>query len=243
MNGPRITWISGADPPQAFPPLERACGEPDGLLAAGGDLSAERLLYAYRHGIFPWYEEGQPILWWSPDPRCILLPADFHVSRSLRRKLPKARLEVSFNAAFEQVIDACARARIGQSGTWITPDMMQSYQQLHRSGWAHSVDIWMDDQLIGGLYGIAIGKAFFGESMFSRGCDASKVAMMALCQLLVEQDFTVLDCQVASPHLTTLGALPLPRAEFARLLRVACSPPGRAKFWPDRRIGATEFLP
>ena len=243
MNAPGIAWISGDDPPDAFPPLDSACEEPDGLLAAGGDLSAERLLYAYEHGIFPWYEEGQPILWWLPDPRCVLIPADFHASRRLCRTLPKAQFQVSFNAAFDPVIDGCAGARYGEPGTWITTDIRQSYRQLHRLGWAHSVEVWQDGQLAGGLYGIAIGKAFFGESMFSARSDASKVALLALCQLLVKQDFAVLDCQVASPHLTTLGALLMPRAKFADLLRHACHPATRAEFWPDRRTCATEFLP
>jgi len=243
MTTPRITWIAGEDPPEAFPPLDLACIEPAGLLAAGGDLSAARLLYAYRHGIFPWFDEGQPILWWSPDPRCVLLPQAFHLSRSLRRRLPSAGFDVSFNKAFDQVIAACAGTRRGQAGTWITPDMSDAYSELHRSGWAHSVEIWRGRQLVGGLYGLAIGKAFFGESMFSNSNNASKVAMLALCCLLQQQRFALLDCQVESPHLLTLGAAPLPRAEFAQMLQQVCHPASRADFWPDRRMNATEFLP
>lgn len=242
MAATRIKWLAEGDPPEAFPALSRACIEPDGLLAAGGDLTPDRLLYAYRSAIFPWYESGQPILWWSPDPRCIILPKEFHVSRSLRRRLPASRFEVSFNRAFHEVIVACTGARRGQSGTWITPEMLRAYRKLHRLGWAHSVDIWRDGELVGGLYGIAIGRAFFGESMFSRAADASKTAMLALCQLLQTHNFAVLDCQVESPHLLTLGAKRLPRREFATLLEVACDPPDRAEFWPKSRVCATEFL-
>ena len=243
MTTPRITWISSDDPPQAFPPLQLACSEPDGLLAAGGDLSTDRLLYAYRHGIFPWFEHGQPILWWSPDPRCVMEPRQFHVSRSLRRKLPAAGFEVSFNMAFDEVIAACSGSRIGQGGTWITPGMKRAYRELHRSGWAHSVEIWQHGMLAGGLYGIAIGKAFFGESMFSHASNASKVAMLALCGLLDRQDFALLDCQVESPHLLTLGASLLPRSEFAGKLQQACQPAARSNFWPNRRKSATDYLP
>jgi len=215
---PRITWIAPDDPADAFPPLDAAFSEPDGLLAAGGDLSQERLLYAYQHGIFPWYDEGQPILWWSPDPRCILIPGDLHVSRRLRRSLRQSDFVVTFNSAFDEVIAACAEDRTGQSGTWITIDMARAYRELHRAGWAHSVEIWRDESLVGGLYGLAIGRVFFGESMFSRAGNASKIALLALCRELVARDFALLDCQVESPHLQSLGATLMPRASFANIL-------------------------
>ena len=221
-RAPGIAWISRDDPPDAFPPVDQAFREPDGLLAAGGDLSAARLLYAYRHGIFPWYDDGQPILWWSPDPRCVLVPQEFHLARRLRRSLRSSGLEVSFNSAFDEVIEACAAHREGQSGTWITEDMKKAFKAVHRDGFAHSVDVWRGGVLVGGLYGLSIGKVFFGESMFSRESNASKVAMLALCRELAERDFELLDCQVDSPHLSSLGAKLSPRSEFARILANAC---------------------
>jgi len=238
---PRIAWLSKDDPPEAFPDVDRACREPEGLLAAGGDLSLERLLYAYRHGIFPWYEEGQPILWWSPDPRCVLKPARFHVARRFRRWLKSCPFELRFNTAFREVVEACAGRRCGQQGTWITRDMAASYESLHCSGWAHSVEVWHGDALVGGIYGVAIGKAFFGESMFSRETNASKTAMQCLCQILVQHDFLMLDCQVVSPHLLTLGAAPMPRDEFRRLLETACANPEPFQAWPAGVMAASEF--
>jgi len=223
-RAPRIVWLSRDDPPEAFPKLDQAFTEPDGLLAAGGDLSPERLLYAYRHGIFPWYDEGQTILWWSPDPRCVLLPGGFHRARRLRRFLKSAGFQVTFNTAFDRVIAACAGPRDAQAGTWITSEMMRSYSALHRAGWAHSVEIWRGATLVGGLYGVSVGRAFFGESMFSRESNASKAAMLALCVELSDRQFEVLDCQVDSPHLASLGATLMPRAEFAGLLETACVP-------------------
>ena len=224
MSGgaPRIAWISSDDPPDAFPALDTAFAEPDGLLAAGGDLSPERLLYAYRHGIFPWYDDGQPILWWSPDPRCVVRPAEFHVGRRLLRHLKKSGFEVTFNVSFNDVISACADPRHGQPGTWITADMRDAYVRLHDLGWAHSVEIWDDGSLAGGVYGLLIGQAFFGESMFSRSTNASKAAMLALCVRLRILDVSIFDCQVESPHLTTLGAKTIPRSEFADILDIAC---------------------
>ena len=221
-RAPGITWIGRDDPPDAFPSVDQAFREPDGLLAAGGDLSAARLLYAYRHGIFPWYDDGQPILWWSPDPRCVLVPQEFHLARRLRRSLRSSGLEVSFNSAFDEVIEACAAHREGQSGTWITEDMKKAFKAMHRDGFAHSVDVWRGGELVGGLYGLSIGRVFFGESMFSRKSNASKVAMLALCGELAERHFELLDCQVDSPHLSSLGAKLIPRSEFARILANAC---------------------
>ncbi len=242
MSQLRICWLQGSDPPDAFPPVEQALIEPNGLLAAGGDLSPERILFAYRAGIFPWFESGQPILWWSPDPRCVLQPERFHVSASLRRSARSAGFELTFNRACADVIDACAQRRSGQTGTWITNEMKQAYAQLHASGWVHSVEVWQGQSLAGGIYGLASGTVFFGESMFSRVSDASKIAMMALCHVLARQCFVLLDCQVASPHLLTLGAELMQRTEFSRLLAEVNQSTDPATFWPDTRLPAAEFL-
>lgn len=210
--------------------------EPNGLLAAGGDLSTERLLAAYARGIFPWYDEGQPILWWSPAPRCVLRPDSLHVSRRLRQYAKRAAATVTFNRAFEATIDACAEERPSQLGTWITPDMRAAYMRLHDVGWAHSIEAWVGDQHIGGLYGVAIGKVFFGESMFSAADNGSKFAMMALCQTLVDKGFSLLDCQVVSQHLLSLGAEHLPRGEFVDILERDCFPHAPFKDWPSDPI-------
>jgi len=222
QSAPRLAWIGADDPPGSFPPVDQALTEPDGLLAAGGDLSTQRLLYAYRRGIFPWYDEGQPILWWSPNLRCILRPADLHIARRLRRWLRTSGFEVTFNRSFDAVIDACAENRPGQRGTWITPDMNRAYRRLHRIGWAHSVEVWQEDTLAGGIYGLAIDRVFFGESMFTRIDNASKAAMIALCSELVKGEFQLLDCQIESPHLASLGAVLIPRRQFSALLAAAC---------------------
>jgi leucyl/phenylalanyl-tRNA---protein transferase len=229
---PGLRWLAAGDPPSAFPDIEFACREPDGLLAAGGDLSSARLLYAYRHGIFPWYEDGQPILWWSPDPRCVLQPARYHVAKRLRRWLKDCPFEVRFNTAFAEVVSGCAGSRLGQHGTWITADMFAAYQALQHEGWAHSVEVWNGQTLVGGLYGISIGRVFFGESMFSRESNASKIAMLALCRLLAERDFALFDCQVVSAHLLTLGAETMARRDFRAILDVACEPRTRFSAWP-----------
>ena len=242
MNSPRLKWLASEDPTDSFPPLDSATVEPDGLLAAGGDLSSDRLLFAYARGIFPWFEAGQPILWWSPDPRCVLDPNKFHVSRSLHRAMQRGDFEISFNQEFKSVIEACAGDREGLPGTWITDEMIEAYSKLHDEGWAHSIEVWRGNELAGGMYGLAIGKAFFGESMFSRRNDASKVAMAATCHLLVEQHFALLDCQVESPHLQSLGAVLVERRDFANALAVACEPATRASFWPTCRISTTTIL-
>lgn len=242
VKSPNITWISSDDPPEAFPDIEFAFDVPDGLLAAGGDLSMERLLYAYRHGIFPWYDDGQPILWWSPDPRCVLRPHEFHVSRRLRRSLAQSNFEVSFNRSFPDVIAACASDRSRQQGTWITDDMKDAYTRLHDEGWAHSIEIWLKSELVGGLYGLAIGHAFFGESMFSGKTNASKAAMLALCRQMILHDFLILDCQVESPHLISLGAKLMPRKKFAAVLRRACKSGSRFLDWPAERVEVLEIL-
>jgi leucyl/phenylalanyl-tRNA--protein transferase len=201
-----------------FPPLEFAT--PEGLLAIGGDLSAERLLEAYSRGIFPWYNPGQPILWWSPDPRAVLHPNELRVSRSLRKSLRNRRYRISMDTAFGRVIDSCAAPRQGEAGgSWITSDMRHAYAALHELRVAHSVEVWLDDELAGGLYGVAMGRVFFGESMFSRYTDASKCALVAAVGLLVERGFDLIDCQIESDHLKSLGARLIPRCEFAKILR------------------------
>lgn len=209
-----IHWIDERDPPDAFPPPDRALTQPSGLLAAGGDLSVARLLAAYRRGIFPWYEEGQPILWWSPNPRAVLQPAEVHVSRSLARTLRRGNFSVTADRAFAEVIDACAMPRRSGPGTWITAAMAAAYTRLHTKGYAHSIEVWHDGRLVGGLYGVALGAVFFGESMFSRMTDASKVALARLSVHLVSRQFQLIDCQVDSPHLRSLGAELISRAAF-----------------------------
>lgn len=209
----RLTLLRPDDPPDGFPDPGSALSSPDGLLAMGGDLSPERLLAAYRRGIFPWFEAGQPILWWSPDPRAVLTPGAIHVSRSLRRTLRRGRYTVSVDQDFAGVITACAGTRAG-TGTWITADMVEAYTELHRLGHAHSVETWSGDELVGGIYGVALGGAFFGESMFSTSADASKVALVGLGELLEDLGVELIDCQVASGHLARLGARLVARAAF-----------------------------
>ncbi|MNZ91955.1 Leucyl/phenylalanyl-tRNA--protein transferase [compost metagenome] len=209
-----------------FPPLERALREPDGLLAAGGDLSPARLVAAYRHGCFPWFQQGQPILWWSPDPRMVLLPSELHVSRSLRKVMRQGRFEVSFDRDFAAVIRACAEPRSYADGTWITPTMQAAYLELHRRGIAHSVEAWEDGQLVGGLYGLSIGRLFFGESMFSRATDASKIAFVTLVERLRDCGFTLIDCQMHTSHLASFGARQIRRTEFAAYLAKHLDQPG-----------------
>lgn len=203
-----------------FPPPEFA--GPDGLLAVGGDLSVERLLLAYSQGIFPWYSEGHPILWWSPDPRLILFPWELKVSRSLRQTIKKGTYRVTMDRAFSEVVEKCAGVhRAEDGGTWITPDMAKAYVRLHRSGFAHSVESWKDGELAGGLYGVALGRAFFGESMFATSPDASKVALVALVERLSEWDFDLVDCQVTTPFFKRMGAREIPRSEFLERLERA----------------------
>lgn len=241
MSANRISWLSPGDPADAFPPIDKALTEPDGLLAAGGDLSAERLLEAYRRGIFPWFDEGQPILWWSPDPRCVLYPQEFHISRRLLREIRADDLTVTFNKSFADVMQQCAEPRPGQPGTWITDEMRDAYGALHSTGWAHSVEIRDGAQLIGGLYGVAIGRVFFGESMFSDRTNSSKKALFALSTVLRREDFALIDCQVASVHLTTLGARLIPRPQFQEILATACNPIVPFINWPNDESSITAF--
>jgi leucyl/phenylalanyl-tRNA--protein transferase len=201
-----------------FPAVESAMREPNGLLAMGGDLSVERLLDAYRHGIFPWFNPGEPILWWSPDPRMVLVPDEIRVTRSLARRIRNGGFEVRVDTAFADVMRACAGPRDGTDGTWISPAMVTAYTRLHQAGYAHSVETWHDGELVGGLYGVAIGRMFYGESMFSRMADASKVALVRLARQLQRWEFGLIDCQMETPHLASLGARTLPRAEFTTRL-------------------------
>ena len=212
-----------------FPPLEAA--SPEGLLAVGGDLNPDRLLSAYRQGIFPWYSDDQPILWWSPDPRAVLYPSTLHISKSLRKSLRTGGFEVSADRAFALVIAACAESRNRGEGTWITSGMQDAYCALHRMGYAHSVETWHNGELVGGLYGLAIGKAFFGESMFSRVADASKTALVGLATSLAAEGYRFIDCQVVSEHLTSLGAEATPRDRFASELHEAVGFPDKAARW------------
>lgn len=211
-----IPWLAGDAP---FPPLETALVEPNGLLAAGGELTPARLLEAYRSGIFPWYSDGQPVLWWSPDPRMVLVPAEFAPKRSLAKVLRNKEYAVRCDTAFEAVMRACATTpRDGQDGTWITEDMIAAYVRLHRAGHAHSIETWVEGELVGGLYGLAIGRMFYGESMFSHATDASKIAFAHLCEFLARQECGMIDCQMNTEHLSSLGGREIPRAEFAARL-------------------------
>lgn len=216
-----IPWLRPGDPATAFPPVEEALTEPDGLLCAGGDLGAERLLAAYRRGIFPWFSEGQPILWWSPDPRTVLYPSEFKVSRSLAKTLRNRGFVVTLDQAFATVMERCADPALRPEGTWISPQMRTAYQRLHELGYAHSLETWDGARLVGGLYGVALGRAFFGESMFSVERDASKVALHALVRLMLERGGGLIDCQIASAHLDSLGARSISRRQFVRELAEA----------------------
>jgi len=223
-----IPWLGPKDP---FPPLEQALDEPNGLLAAGGGLSTARLLEAYRQGIFPWYGEGEPILWWSPDPRMVLVPGELKVPRSVGKMLRKSHFEVRADTAFRDVMVACAAPRRGQRGTWITGEMVEAYTRLHQLGHAHSVETWIGGDLAGGLYGVALGRAFFGESMFSRATDASKIALVHLVRQLQRWEFGIIDCQMATPLLASFGAREIPRREFSNRLKELVNYPRPAGLW------------
>lgn len=211
-NGSVVPWLRSGSP---FPPINAALDDPNGLLAAGGDLSPESLLAAYRNGIFPWYNEATPILWWSPDPRMVLFIDEFKLSRSLRRVVRQRRFEIRADTAFRAVMEGCAEPRQGQSGTWITPAVIDAYEALHRRGHAHSLEAWREGELAGGLYGVTIGKMFFGESMFARQTDASKVALVKLGAMLRWMGMPLIDCQQKTEHLASFGARPIPRRTFA----------------------------
>ena len=210
--------LDATDPTAPFPDPENAEQDPDGLLAVGGDLTPARLLNAYRRGIFPWFGEHDPILWWSPDPRMVLFPDKLLISRSLAKTLRKNKFRVSFDQAFSRVIRACAGPRRNEPDTWLSAEMIQAYEQLHQRGIAHSAEVWLGDELVGGLYGIALGRIFFGESMFSRISDASKVAFVQLVKRLQRAGYELIDCQVYTRHLESLGAELILRSEFQKLL-------------------------
>ena len=214
-----------------FPPVETALREPNGLLAMGGDLSVERLLEAYRHGIFPWFNPGEPILWWSPDPRMVLVPGEVRVTRSLAKRMRNAGFELRVDTAFADVMRACAAPREGESGTWISPLMVAAYTRLFDAGYAHSVETWHDDVLVGGLYGVAIGRMFYGESMFSREPDASKIALVRLARQLQQWEFGLIDCQMETAHLASLGARTMARAAFAARVAELVKLPHRSGPW------------
>ena len=224
-------WLNENEPSLAFPAVELALDEPNGLLAIGGDLSPARLIQAYSLGIFPWFNDDQPILWWSPNPRAVLFPWQLHISRSLRKAIQKQQFAITLDQDFEGVIRNCAAPRQGQPGTWITDEMHEAYVTLHQMGVAHSVEAWQDGQLVGGLYGIALGWVFFGESMFSRATNASKVAFVHLVRQLQRWQFALIDCQVSSEHLKSLGATEIERAEFTKLLQQNIEVGGHHQPW------------
>jgi leucyl/phenylalanyl-tRNA--protein transferase len=218
-------------PTDPLPPVERALDDPNGLLAAGGGLSVPRLVEAYSRGAFPWFSEGDPVLWWSPDPRMVLPTDRVHVSRSLRRRLRRGGFEITFDRAFTDVLRACAAPRPYEMGTWLVPAMIQAYQRMYMAGLAHSVEIWMDDQLAGGLYGVVLGRMFFGESMFTRRTDASKMALVLLAAQLARWGFPLIDCQMRTAHLASMGAIEIPRGEFVRRVADLVAQPAVPSPW------------
>lgn len=223
-----IPWLT---PDTPFPPLDTALAQPDGLLAAGGDLSPQRLIEAYRRGIFPWFNEGDPVLWWSPDPRMVLFPPELKISRSLGKTLKKANYTISADSAFKRVVEACAAPRKEHAGTWIHDEMIEAYTSLHEMGLAHSIETWIEGELVGGLYGVAQGKMFFGESMFSRTTDASKVAFVHLVRYLERRNFKMIDCQMKTAHLASFGAREISRKEFSLKLKELVNYPERVDKW------------
>ena len=225
-----IPWLEVNDP---FPAVHTALRDPSGLLCAGADLSPQRLLHAYSLGIFPWFNEGEPILWWSPDPRMVLIPAEMKISRSLGKALRRGSFEIRLDTAFAQVMRECAAPRTEHGGTWISPRMQAAYGRLHELGHAHSVESWRDGKLVGGLYGVALGRVFYGESMFCRETDASKVALAHLARYLEQAGFAMIDCQMTTAHLTSLGGQEIPRTEFSRRVR-RWSMDTRPGHWPEQ---------
>lgn len=228
-----LTVLDTNNPEQEFPALNKALSVPDGLLAIGGCLSKKRLLNAYRHGVFPWFNPDDPILWWSPDPRLVLFPQKLIISRSLKKTLRKNVFSVTFDQAFDDVINACAEPRQQSTGTWITSEMNHAYRELHQLGMAHSVEAWHDGKLVGGLYGVAIGQVFFGESMFHTQTDASKVAFIYLVEQLKNWDYQMIDCQVHTSHLASLGAEEIKRNVFKKLLNQYCDTTAHPAAWQN----------
>ncbi|MES2488758.1 MAG: leucyl/phenylalanyl-tRNA--protein transferase [Pseudomonadota bacterium] len=232
MDNPiRLHWLDPRDPDQHFPPSHLAMRDPNGLLAIGGDLSITRMLRAYSQGIFPWYNPDEPILWWCPDPRAVLQPDQMKVSRSLGKSIARKDYAITFDRVFSDVLDACAGARAKSRGTWLGSDMQQAYCDLHEQGHSHSIEIWRKGQLIGGLYGVSVGRVFFGESMFSRANDASKIALYYLCEQLKQWSYELIDCQISSAHLASLGAQEISRGAFLELLAPAVQRSGRSGRW------------
>jgi leucyl/phenylalanyl-tRNA--protein transferase len=230
----QLTWLDPDGPPESLPPASSALRSPNGLVAVGGSLSPEWLVHAYRHGLFPWYSEGEPILWWSPNPRAVLFPAEFRCSRSLAKSIRNRGYVTRIDTAFTRVVVSCAGPRGADPGTWITADMARAYEALHARGLAHSIETWHADQLVGGLYGVAIGRVFFGESMFSRERDASKVALARLVDESLARDVAVIDCQMETGHLSSLGSRAIPRREFLRLLALHARP--ELSCWPAVKL-------
>ncbi|MGI9229615.1 MAG: leucyl/phenylalanyl-tRNA--protein transferase [Gammaproteobacteria bacterium] len=220
----QLYWVADNIIAPDFPPTSSALRDPNGLLAIGGTLDSGRIIDAYRRGIFPWYSEGQPVLWWSPNPRCVLEPDELKISKSLAKVLRRDTYKTTFNQAFAEVIRACAAPRQASADTWLTGEMIAAYTALHATGRALSVECWQGQELVGGLYGLVIGRVFFGESMFSRKRDASKVALVNLVSKLRQHDFRLIDCQIHSPHLQSLGAKPIPRELFVNILKHYCQP-------------------
>lgn len=219
---PSIPWLS--ENSLQFPEIDSALDDPNGLLAVGGDLSPARLLEAYRQGIFPWYEDPQPILWWSPQPRAVLFPDKVYVNRTLRKQLKRERFRITADQCFGEVLDACAELSPKRPGTWITTKMRKAYKQLHELGWAHSIEVWQQGELVGGLYGLALGRMFFGESMFSHRSNGSKLALLGLCKQLQRWGFELIDCQVGNDYLYSMGAEDLARADFKSMLETFAQP-------------------
>lgn len=226
-----LSVLNPFDRNQPFPEVDKALSEPNGLLAVGGCLSSRRLLNAYRNGIFPWFGDNEPILWWSPDPRLVLWPERLRISRSLCKRLKRGEFRFSFDTSFEKVLEACAKPRAYSAGTWITPEMTRAYLELHALGYAHSFEAWQNDALVGGLYGVAVGRVFFGESMFHRATDASKAAFAFACDCLCRWQYRIIDCQVHTEHLASLGAEEISRGEFIRLLDQLCDEPVAGEAW------------
>ena len=224
MTGLNLTLLDPLASDEPFPPVEEAWDDPNGLLAIGGDLSPERLLNAYRSGVFPWFSQGEPIYWWSPDPRAVIFPSQIKISRSLRKSMRNRGYHLTFDTAFEETIDACAEPRAYADGTWITDEMCDAYVKLHEYGYAHSVEVWEGDDLVGGLYGVVMNGVFCGESMFSRKTDSSKMAFIGLAAHLVEWGYSLIDCQIMNPHLESLGAEAIPRQQFIKLIRKSQAP-------------------
>ena len=233
-----IPWLEGAP---GFPPLEQALTQPNGLLAAGGALDPQWLLTAYRQGIFPWFNPGEPILWWSPDPRLVLLPEAFRISRSLRKTLRRRLFELRVDSAFSAVIEACAAPRAPAPGTWISAEMRAAYLTMHELGYAHSVECWRDDHLVGGLYGMALGKVFFGESMFSIDTDASKVALAHLVRFLRLKGYVMIDCQMKTAHLMSMGAREISRQQFRDTLDQHACTLQPLRRWPTESVADMDW--